>query len=277
MKRLKKDLREWCDLRTTDERAQIHQSLRKELASSRPRAAVVATVDLDSLARWHGNHGTLAILEGRVEGWADMDRVLHYDWWGFRIEPSTKWPTNAALTMAHAMAFEEESVAAWLAERLIQSLDEVTSLGRRWDLAPFGAFLLRLWAMHRGLRAVDVTRPHVAPLGVYRNVLDAWSNPDQLRSALGAACDYHLAQSRRLTGYPPFVQSPYEMFPVDILAIAIVRRDLGLEMPKVEHPLLSTPLATPPPREQRPRMGSDPLLEQVIQKARATGFLDDST
>ena len=275
MKRLEKDLREWWADPRTDGREESYKVIRKQLASNHPRRAAVAAGRLSSLANWHGNHGSLAILDGQAEGWADIDRVLHYHWWDMRIDTSMTTASAAALTIAHAMAFEEESMAEWLAERLIQSLDEEnTFLGGSWKLAPFGAFLLRLWAMYRGLRESYVARPHVAALGIYQSVLDAWSHPDQLRSALGAACDYHLAESRKVSGYPPFVYSPYQMFPVDMLAIAIVRRSQGLEMPTVEHPLLSTPLAKLPPREQRPRMGRpDPLLEQVIQKARDTGFL----
>ena len=278
MKKLEKDLRRWCADPTKDWREKIDKTLRQWLASSHPRAAPVAARQLDVLANFHAHHGALAILKGRVEGWADIDLVLHYEWWHFRIEPGDNGATNAALALAHAMVFEEESMAGWLAERLIQSLDEDTFLGRSWQLAPFGAFMLKLWAMHRGLPDVDVKRPHVSPLGVYERVLETWAKPNELRLALGEACDYHLAQSWTAKGYPPFVRSPYQMFPVDILAIAIVRRDLGLEMPKVEHPLLSTPLATPPPREQRPRMKRpDPLLEQVIAKARETGFLRDDS
>jgi hypothetical protein len=272
MKKLEKDLRQWCADPTTDWRAKIDKSLRKELASTHPRAAVVATVDLDYLATWHAQHGALAILEGRIEGWANIDLALHYQWWTVRIHKDTTLVNKLALILAHAIVFEEDSLAEWVAELLIRSLEGTTP--KLWKYATFGTFLLKLWAMHRGLPDIDVARPDMAALGVYQRVLDTWSNPVELRSALGAACDYHLEQSWTARGFPPFVYGPYQMFPVDILAIARVRRDLGLEMPKVDHPLLATPLATPPPGEQRPRMPQpDPLLEKLIQKAKDTGFL----
>lgn len=274
MNKLVKELREWCVDPTTDRCEESYKVIRKQLARDHPRAAAVAARRLTSLANWYAHHGSLAILEGQIEGWADIDRVLHYEWLGIRIEPDSSMATNAALTLAHAMVFEEDSMAEWLAERLIRSLDENTFLGGSWELAPFGSLILRLWAMSRGLPDVDVTRPHMAALGVYQRVLDTWSNSAELCSSLMEAYDYHLAQSRTEIGYAPFLRSPYQIFPVDMLAIAVVRRAQGLEMPKVDHPLLSTPLATPPPREQRPRMGRpDPLLEQVMQKARDTGFL----
>ena len=161
-------------------------------------------------------------------------------------------------------------MAAWLAERMVRSLED--GAFACWHSATFGVFLLKLWALHRGIPDINVTRPGVSALGVYQRVLDAWSNQAELRSALGEVCDYHLEQSWTARGYPPFVHTPYQMFPVDILAIARVRRDLGLVMPAVEHPLLSTPLATLPPSEQCPRMPRpDPLLEKVIQKAKDTG------
>ena len=271
MKKLEKALRAWCTDPTTDRREQIHQSLRKWLASSHPRSAAAAAVDLHALAIWHAHHGALATLEGRIEGWADIDRVLKYEWWSLRINNDTSMVSHVALILAHAMVFEEESMAEWVAHWLLRSLEDSTS--PNWSCATFGAFILKLWTMQRGLPDVDVARPNVPPLGVYQRVLDAWANPDELRPALSEACDYHLSQSWTARGYPEFVDSPYQMFPVDMLAIATVRRALGLEMPRVEHPLLATPLATPPPRGARPEVGEDAVLEQLITKARATGFL----
>ena len=271
MKKLEKDLRRWCADPTTDRREHCFKTLHKQLASDHPRAAAVAALQLEFLAHWYANHGSLAILEGRVEGWADIDRALHYRWWDIRIDKDTTQVGDVALLLAHALAFEEDSMAEWVAEMFIRSLD--TAAPYVWSGVRFGAFLLKLWTMHRGLPDIKVTRPDVTTLGAYQRVLDAWLNPVELRTALSEACDHHLSQSWS-GNWVEFGHSPYEMLPVDILAIARVRRDLGLEMPTVEHPLLSTPLATPPPGEQRPRMPQpDPLLEQVIAKAKETGFL----
>ena len=130
MKRLEKDLHEWRASPSADRRADIHKVIRAQLASNHPRAAAVAAGCLASLANWYANHGALTILEGRMEGWADIDRVLHYNWWSFRIDTSMTEVSAAALNLAHAMTFEEEHLAEWLAARLLQSLDEDTFLGR---------------------------------------------------------------------------------------------------------------------------------------------------
>lgn len=87
------------------------------------------------------------------------------------------------------------------------------------------------------------------------------------------ACDYHLAQSVDAQEHRQFVWAPYDLFPVDILAIARVREKQGLPMPEVDHPLMQTPLAKPPPNDVRPHMPPDPLLDAVIEKARKQGFL----
>lgn len=159
-------------------------------------------------------------------------------------------------------------MADWLAQWLIQVSGSSAFVTR--NCTSFKAFVLNLWTIHHGSADV-VVRPSVAVVSAYQRVLDTWSNMAPLRSALRAACNHHLAQA--LTKGGEFVDRPYQVFPVDMLAIATVRRDLGLEIPTVEHPLLSTPLATVPPGDQRPRMGPDPVLEQVIQKARGTGSL----
>ena len=269
MKKLEQTLRAWCADPTSDPREQVTKNIRKWLASSRPQAAAMAAARLDDLAEWYGQQGALAVLDGRAAGWADIDRALHYFWWRIRIDPAGTLVSKMALVLAHAMTFEEKLMADWLATWLIEALHHSTLVTH--DCTSFAAFVLNLWTIHQGSADVVVARPSVAVVSAYQRVLDTWSNTDSLRSALRTVCNHHIAQA--LTPRGEFAEVPYPMFPVDVLAIARVRRDLGLEMPTVEHALLSTALAALPPHELRPRMGPDPLLEQVIQKAKDTGLL----
>jgi hypothetical protein len=119
----------------------------------------------------------------------------------------------------------------------------------------------------------DIERPGVASLGVYRAIFDSWHEPVDFASALLDACDYHLDHATYSDADKEFLTAPYDLFPVDIVAIARVREKQGLPMPELDHPLMKTPLAKPPPNDVRPRMPPDPLLDAVIAKARKEGFL----
>ena len=88
-----------------------------------------------------------------------------------------------------------------------------------------------------------------------------------------AALRRHLEQTLEKAPYPEFFNIPFMLFPADILVIGAVRRKLGLSMPEVQHPLLDTPLAKVPASGERPRMGSDPLYEEVLSRAKKDGLI----
>jgi hypothetical protein len=271
MSSLVRELKGWCS-REGGRREEHYKDIYKALRSSRPEATTRAGVNLDFLATYHAQYGSLAILNGQSAGWTDLDKTLHYRWWHTRISTVGTLVSNAALTLAHAIAFEEWSKAAWLAERMLTSMDDLAFL--TWDYSSFGVFLLKLWARHQGRGDLNLDRPKVAKLGVYQRVFDAWSDEAQLAGAIEDMCDFHLKGSFDSDDYhSQFYEPPYGLFPVDYLALSIIRRELGLATPRPDHPLLATPLAAPPPPESRPRLGEDSLLDMVLKKARDTGFL----
>ena len=275
--KLVKTTRAWCAEPRNDRRAPLETELKKILAGAHPRAAAMAAVQLFAMSVWYGRQGTLSILDGRPEGWADLDRALHYTSWNARLNPKTTLASTVAALLANAVLFDHDELAEALAARLTADLDEQALLG--WALSPFAAFMVKLWGIGRGAD-VDVSRPKVAPLGVYQGVVDAFHDEagrDEaaLGPALAAACDYHLDQTQERHAHAEFLQVPYPLFPADILVIGAVRAKLGLPTPRPPHPphpLLATPLAAVPPRAERPGMGEDPLLEKVVARAKATGL-----
>jgi len=273
LRRSVREIRSWCkDPRTGDDLQRFREGLQKQLRSNHPRAAVVAVGQLRAIANWHSYHGSRRVLDGDAQGWADLDIVLHYEWWDARIEASNTLLAWAATTLAHALVFGEERMAGWLAARMIRGLEDKTF--GSWENHPFAVFTLELWHRFSGAPRPDLDRPGIARLGVYRAILDTWQDGTGLVTALMNACDYHLDQTVYSDEvYKEFDRVPYELFPVDILAIAAVRAKQGLPMPELDHPLMQTPLAKPPPNDIRPRMPPDPLLDAVIEKARKQGFL----
>jgi len=248
------------------------RGIQKWLRSGSPRAAVVAAGDLWALTGWYAQTGVRAILAGDVQGWADLEKVLTYHWWNIRIAGYGSI-YDASAAAAHAVIFGEERMAEWMIQKMVRaSYDK--SLHNSWYAYSFPPFLIQLWAVRKGIAAPELGPIENAGPGVYRRVLEAWNDPVALAPALFHACDYHLEQTiDRGDSTKEFHFPPYNILPVDILAIIRVRDLLGLPTPEMDHPLMQTPVAKPPPIDELPKHPQDALLEAVIAKARQQGFL----
>jgi hypothetical protein len=178
--------------------------------------------------------------------------------------------SRVASALANALLFDEDAMAEALASLLLASRND-SRVFTMWEAAPWGIFMLKLWGLLHS-EQIDVVRPNMPALGAYQRVLDAWHDERALPEAIAGACDYHLEQTLE-SGYGEFYFSPYRLFPADILVIGHIRRKLGLPMPEVFHPLLDTPLAKVPPAAERPRMGPDPLFEEVLARAKKDGLI----
>jgi len=263
-----RETHKWCADPRNDRRESWTKDVRKDFTKNDTRRAAVS---LNFFANWYGEYGVHRILDAEMEGWADLDRAVRYRWLYARIGKHVAMQASmVASVLATAVVFDEDAMAEALAARLLQSLDD-QKIFSVWIESPFAAFMVKLWGLYRGLE-IDVARPKVAPLGVYQRILDAWHDEAALANAVSAACDYHLEQTRE-AGYPEFYFPPYRLFPADILVIGTVRRKFGLSMPEVFHPLLDTPLAKVPPPTERPRMGVDPLFDEVLARATKDGLL----
>jgi hypothetical protein len=229
---------------------------------------------LGILATLDGRAATAWIADCHPGGWARMRRCFLRKAWGIRIliglQDKGKYYGIGAqeelltLTLAHAMATQEDAYAEFLGNRVLKSITARDGKFTGWDMAPFEPFIMKLFGLWKGVD-LKFDGVKVCPQGVYQEILDAWHDETALAKAMTAACDYHCLRSfNDPNGFPEFAWEPYNVFPVDILAIQRVRRDLGLKTPTIEHPLLDTPLtkipATPPAVE-------DEVLATVRQRA----------
>lgn len=64
-----------------------------------------------------------------------------------------------------------------------------------------------------------------------------------------------------------FSWSPYDVIPVEYLALVTVRKKLGLDTPKPKHPLLDTPFAEMPEHIEPVK---DEFLDKVLAEIRKT-------
>src|SRR5262249_24256859 len=137
-----RDTNKWCADPRNDRRESWTNYCRKALREKTPDAAVGAAINLRFFANWHGQHGVRAILDGQKEGWAELDRAIHYLWLHARIMKHGMQASVAASVLATTVTFDEHDMAEALATRLVQSVDD-HKMFSVWDESAFAAFMLK--------------------------------------------------------------------------------------------------------------------------------------
>src|SRR5262249_45298174 len=130
--------------------------------------------------------------------------------------------------------------------------------------------LFRLYCTWRGLD-VDYERLGVRGYGPFSPVFEQWHAASAMEQATMGLCRLHgfkavnfdLPDDDFVFGLQ---QGPFSEFPVEVLFLQRVRRDLGLPVPNPEHPLLRSPLMRIP--FPCPRSGYDPDLDWIYSKCK---------
>lgn len=163
--------------------------------------------------------------------------------------------------------------AEWLGERIYRSRTDRAfgegEDGGGWKDRPFAGFVLRLWSIMSsgGLPADGLVE--FPPAGPYQEIFDCWEDPSGLGEAIGTACDYHIRRSREegdsRFDVTEFSFRPYDVLPIEALALRRVRSWLGLETPFPSIELLESPLVKNLP-EVIPA-SDDLLIRKAYQRA----------
>lgn len=274
IKKWHKNFERWA--RDPSNQTFLHDDPKKEvhdyLASTKFELHIAT--NLDYLAAWEAGQGSCRVCSGEEGGWQAIQGSFRYRTWQHRIiaalQDAKQFLGSAnvvflPLLLCHAVAFREDAFADWLGRRMIADLTEKTGKYSNWEGARFEPFALKLFGLWRGV-SVDFHATPVKSIGVYQEVLDDWDNDKRLKELFPKILDHHW-ELTELTGKEPasFDRAPYSVMPVEIFAIRRIRNEMGLEMPEFDHPLMQTPLATPPARLPEFR---DDLLDQVIARAR---------
>ena len=217
---------------------------------------------LGFLASFYGKKGLVAINDGISSGWEDASKAIHYRYWALKIfcktysktlflKSLTGGPnlTNemsiAGNLLACFIAIGKDDMASFTFDLLVQMvsvkgvIDEKHLQARRFEF-----FILWLYSISHNIRL-----PHnvkFSALGVYQEVINCWECEKGLESALMGLCNYHLANMVDYGGNwdPEFKKSPFDLLPLEIRAIYVVREKMGLSTPNIAHPLLNTPAAS---------------------------------
>ncbi|MCC6682160.1 MAG: hypothetical protein IT445_14760 [Phycisphaeraceae bacterium] len=230
-------------------------------------------------------HGAWHVLNGIADGWSRMALGMTWQfigvWLPFRHqqhiaqrEPGKrlrKRPfiggmiVSAAHMLCHAVVNNRVSIADWLAQRLV---DAARGMHTTADLPrqPFEVFSVWFAAHRLGVSYDSLREPllrgyrqlaqrhgrrELMPSpGVYGELMQYWADDALIKTILMRVCDSHVESTkypeRNEDEIPEFTWSPYDIFPVEILAILKQREAEGLKNPSVDHPLMKTALADPP-------------------------------
>jgi hypothetical protein len=90
--------------------------------------------------------------------------------------------------------------------------------------------------------------------------------PDEIRTAIAEACDFHLSRSKEHTDEDTFefADSVYAVYPVEILMFFRIRQALGLNNPRVDHPLLASPLGKLRDNKCTIRPALKPVFDKIV-------------
>lgn len=229
----------------------------------------VAADNLYCHIEFNAKRGILDILDGNMDGWKAVKRLLQYESWYFQYncKRHEQLPrlhqiyrsNNATLCFAHLIIHEDYELAKWYGGRLEKNF--TNQLMGNWVDTPFEPFMVCLYHLWQSLPLMQGL-PENIDLDIYQDILDYWNGPeDKFRASLVEACQYHMDRiDDPDSEYKEFCWSPYSLFPVEILAILKVRKLLGLSVPTVDHELMRLPTAMPP----YPMPGvEDELFEKV--------------
>ncbi len=269
---LQRDMRAWVlrpqnrTILHDESLASIHQSLRSEGIG----ALLTAAFDLGNLGFYWSMRGTAEVLEGKSAGWEQIHRGAAYVWVHLKAfigayhadtrkrKQNRVYANKAALNLAHLLAIGADREAQWLGARLLASTRD-GSLGP-WNITPFEPFMARLYARSNG--APFEPTMEIADLGVYQPIFDDWDKGN-LKAQIAALCDYHVTRSQEIDDdLPEFLGGPYDLIPIEILALRRARTRMGLETSFPDHPLLATPLARMEPME----LPKDELFEAIDER-----------
>ena len=261
-------------------RADVLRQLDRPSAKLRERTAPLI-VSLSILASWEATSGAVRVLTGDAMGWSQLRLGFLYRGWSLRCryamvdrEKCNRTYTYSPVLidqephcLAEAIAIGDIPFAHGFGQKLIANFQADGKGGpMHFYCTPLAPFVLGLYARWIGTHIIfreDVARP----MGGYQALFDHWEDPGGFALALSRACDYHCEQCfGKPDACADFMWFPYNVYPVEILAIQQIRRELGLPYVFITHRLLDSPLAATP---ENTAAKDDELLERITARARA--------
>jgi hypothetical protein len=185
-------------------------------------------------------------------GYAVRDVTWLHRWRYYALKtPESMLLKHAGFSLAHMLAL------GWTKQAILFGNEQLPRVASGYfsyfkhdgSLGRVGKLIFRLFAEWQGVPLA--LEYDAADIPEYRAVLDCWRDvtTERLTPALLRCCDWHLeqtAQGNDEISYE-FEDSYAFAYPIEILAVLRLRELIGLENPKLDHPLMNSPLGVLPP------------------------------
>jgi len=226
--------------------------LREDIDDGSPQAFQGMPASLGGLATYFGIRGAIDVIDGNSEGWQHISTACDFHAWDLKLSAESLfrqprlavggWPLKLTnyTTIAACLASVSEKWGS-MAETILRRIDsDPDSVDQAyWQSRRFEPFVIACCELRDGKSGEGRVERIGDP---YRSVLLAWDDDVKLQRALESVCDYH-CQNMDDTGGdwdPEFKHAPFDLLPCEVMLVKRIREHLGLSMPAVEHPLLTT-------------------------------------
>ncbi|MFJ4259075.1 hypothetical protein ACIP01_19235 [Pseudomonas monteilii] len=228
--------------------------LNEDLADGSQAGLESVSDSLGIVATYHGIQGEVAICSGDTGGWEGVSRALLYRYWALRIKARsfstkaflgglnrapnlTNQFSSAGGLLAAFISADRQDLAGTVADILAGMIDVEGAVDAEYlKRRRFEPFMLWLYAMY----SVQTTARVGSAFGVYQGVVDRWTDEQRFGGALREVCRYHLTniEDQGADWDPEFKHPPFDLLPLEVVAILKVRQKLGLFSPDIEHELI---------------------------------------
>jgi hypothetical protein len=252
IRRVVNDHRKWLADTSQEVFQRSMEDLNGDLNDKSVHSLLPISYSLGGLATYHGIKGGVAVIDGDPTGWIHIHRSCRFHLWTLairelawkRLASSPNLTLYAGLTacsLCYAIACDLDK---WCHSQTNLLTEMASGSGiadeAYWNERRFEPFVLRLG------RSLENTGCKVLSegedFGVYNDVLTHWNNDALIGEALVRICDYHCDNMEDDGGdwKPEFGEAPFDLIPLELLAIGRVRQLAGLTTPSINHPLANS-------------------------------------
>src|SRR6266516_96196 len=261
----------------------------KEFSSGQEVKIGEVLVSLTSLSTWYASKGVVEIFAGSAtEGlcdsfWCDFfdNTIMKLSFEKAKSQkkrsllgavtglkylkgPNPRIPFNEqGLLLAKAFALGLVSEGEAIGRDSLICLKEGRFYGL--DQNKLTPFVLSVFAKWKNIALTPEEFPFEIPDGYKVLLQNLTQEPDEIRRDIAKACDFHLSRSKEHTDSETyeFADTVYAIYPVEILMVFLIRQLLGLNNPKVEHPLLNSPFGKLPDTRCSLRASLTPIRDRI--------------
>ena len=218
---------------------------------------------LQSLRSRVAGFGTVRVLNEDESGWAEIRRGWQLEELGFRSafhrlaggEFSRIALDKLALFLCTSVVIGETDVARRYLQTTLGSVEHGLGKDRDWKNAELGRFIFRLLGNHFELEVCEF--PGGSKPGAFAALDKTWNEETRVQKTLKSLCTYHLhgTSSAGTKANGEFITMPYDVFPVELLAIKFIWEhqfgdSLTLQDPLFrDNPLANVPEHLPPVKD----------------------------